>query len=175
MQLSGIISTTVYVQLAGIKYTLIPYTTPAFYTIPIFNATSVDNIQLLTEPIYLAVYYLLSANYLSTAMVTTSISHGKKLSDLAKIYTKDVKYSNSNDSFTFKLAIFYNICSKADVLSKTKMKAFFTMLKSLALDYYYSNISISVVAINLTKSGILLKITLKELNTSKRFSQNRIN
>lgn len=31
---------------------------------------------------------------------------------------------------------------------KQKLKAFSTMLKSLALDYYYLNISISVIAIN---------------------------
>lgn len=81
-------------------------------------------------------------------MVTTRIGYGRKLSNLAKIYIDDVKYSGRNNSFTFKLPIFYNICSRADVPSKAKIKAFPTMLKSLALDYYYSNISTNAITIN---------------------------
>ena len=59
------------------------------------------------------------------------------------MYTEEAKYSGRNDSFTFKLAIFHDICSRADVPPEAKMKAFPTMLKGLALDYYYSNISTS--------------------------------
>ena len=80
--------------------------------------------------------------------VTTSIGHGRELSNLAKIYTDDAKYSGRNDSFTFKLAIFHDICSSADVPPEAKMKAIPTMLKGLALDYYSSNISISGTAMN---------------------------
>lgn len=36
--------------------------------------------------------------------------------NLAKIYTNAIKYSNCNNSFIFVLAIFYNICFKADIL-----------------------------------------------------------
>ena len=78
----------------------------------------------------------------------TSTSHGRELSNLAKMYTEEAKYSGRNDSFTFKLAIFHDICSRADVPREAKMKAFPTMLKGLALDYYYSNISTSTVAMN---------------------------
>lgn len=81
-------------------------------------------------------------------MATINIDHDKKLSNLAKICTKEAKYSGRNDSFTFKLAIFYDICSRATVLSETKMKVFFTMLKGLTLDYYYSNINISAIVLN---------------------------
>lgn len=82
------------------------------------------------------------------AIITTSIEYGKELSNLAKIYTNNAKYSGYNDRFTFKLAIFYYIYSKVDVLLKAKIKAFFIMFKSLALDYYYSNISTSIIAMN---------------------------
>ena len=89
-----------------------------------------------------------SASHPPAAMITTSIGHGRELSNLAKIYTDDAKYNGRNDSFIFKLAIFHDICSRADVPSEAKMKAFPTMLKGLALDYYYSNISTSTVAMN---------------------------
>lgn len=36
--------------------------------------------------------------------------------NLAKIYTNAIKYSNYNNTFTFILAMFYNICFKADIL-----------------------------------------------------------
>lgn len=76
------------------------------------------------------------------------MGHGRKLSNLAKIYTDDAKYNGCNFNFTFKQAIFHNICSKADVLSKAKGKAFLIILKDLTLDYYYLNISINDIVIN---------------------------
>ena len=69
-------------------------------------------------------------------MLDTSVSHSRKLSNLAKIYTDDAKYSGRNDSLIFKLAIFHDICSKADVSPEAKMKTFPTKLKDLTLDYY---------------------------------------
>lgn len=77
------------------------------------------------------------------ATTITNTSYSRKLLNLAKIYIIKTKYSNQNNSFMFKLAIFYDIFAKANILSKTKMKAFPTILKGLALDYYYLNISIS--------------------------------
>lgn len=74
--------------------------------------------------------------------------HNRKLSNLAKIYTNNAKYSSRNNSFIFKLAIFHDIFSRVDVSSETKIKAFLIMLKGLALDYFYSNISTSTIAIN---------------------------
>lgn len=97
---------------------------------------------------HIPVYHFLSASKPLAAMVTTSISHSKNLSNLVKIYTNNGKYYSYNDSFTFKLAIFYDISSRADILSKAKMKAFLTIFKSLAIDYCYSNITISAIAIN---------------------------
>lgn len=79
---------------------------------------------------------------------TISIEHGRKLSNLVKIYIDNIRYNGCNDSFTFKLAIFYNICSRADISSEVKIKAFPIMLKGLALDYYYSNINTNFVIMN---------------------------
>ena len=81
-------------------------------------------------------------------MVTTNISFSRKLSNLTKIYGNNAKCCCCNDSFTFKLAIFHDICLKADVSPKLKMKVFSTMFKDIALDYHYSNINISAIAIN---------------------------
>lgn len=58
-------------------------------------------------------------------MVTTSISHDKELSNLAKIYTNNAKYSSHNNIFIFKLSIFYDIYLKANILPKTKTKNIF--------------------------------------------------
>ena len=110
--------------------TLAAYGTPALYTSGI-GPTSPAHIQ---PP---------NTGLLPAITVTTTIGHGRKLSNLAKIYTNKAKYSGRNDSFTFKLAIFHDICSRANVPPEAKIKAFSTMLKGLALDYYYSNISTS--------------------------------
>lgn len=81
-------------------------------------------------------------------MLNTSVGHCRELSNLVKIYINDAKYSNRNDSFIFKSAIFYNIFLTADIQFKVKIKAFSIIFKGLALDYYYVNISISVIALN---------------------------
>src|SRR6266480_3650336 len=51
-----------------------------------------------------------------------------------------MKYSGENDNFDFKLTMFHDLCNRADIPDHVKMKAFPTMLRSLALDYYYANI-----------------------------------
>jgi hypothetical protein len=65
--------------------------------------------------------------------------HEKELANLAKLYTNEAKYNDENDSFSFKLTIFHDMCDRADVLQSAKLKAFSIMLKDLTLDYYYSN------------------------------------
>ena len=82
------------------------------------------------------------------AVSATSTGYGRELSNLAKIYTDDTKYSGRNEGFTFKLAIFHDICSRADVPPEAKMKAFPTMLKGPAIDNYSSNIGISGTVMN---------------------------
>jgi hypothetical protein len=70
---------------------------------------------------------------------TESEEHEKELANLAKLYTNEAKYSDENDSFSFKLTIFHDMCDRADVPQSAKLKTFLIMLKDLALDYYYSN------------------------------------
>lgn len=61
-------------------------------------------------------------------MIIISISYGRKLFNLAKIYINKEKYSDYNNSFIFKLAIFNYICLRTNVLFDIKIKTFSTML-----------------------------------------------
>lgn len=79
---------------------------------------------------------------------TTDTSHSKELSNSVKIYTNDVKYNAYKNSFIFKLPILYDICSKADLLFKVKIKRFSLILKSSVLNKYPSNIGINNSIIN---------------------------
>jgi hypothetical protein len=73
--------------------------------------------------------------------------HEKELANLAKLYTNEAKYDDENDSFSFKLTIFHDMCDCVDVSQSAKLKAFSTMLKDLILDYYYSNMFISTITV----------------------------
>lgn len=103
-------------------------------------------------------------------MLNTSISYGRKILSLAKIYMNNTKYSSHNNSFIFKFAISYNIFSKANILLWAKIMIYPTLIKVLILDNYDSNISTSAIVLILTKSIIRSEITLKKLNISKIFS-----
>jgi hypothetical protein len=78
---------------------------------------------------------------------TESEEHEKELANLAKLYTNEAKYSDENDSFSFKLTIFHDMCDRADVLQSAKLRAFSIMLKDLTFDYYYSNMFISIIIV----------------------------
>jgi len=49
------------------------------------------------------------------------------------------KWDGGNSSFDQKLTIFYDICERVELPKEAIMKAFPTMLKGLALDYFYNN------------------------------------
>ena len=72
-----------------------------------------------------------------------SKGYRQELSIIIKIYTKESKYGGDRDSFDFKLAIFYNIYGCVNVPHKAKAKAFFIILKGLALNFYYLNNTIN--------------------------------
>ena len=59
------------------------------------------------------------------------------------MYIEESKYRSNRDSFDFKLAIFYNIYGRADILYKAKAKAFPMMLKGLILNFFYLNNTIN--------------------------------
>jgi hypothetical protein len=67
----------------------------------------------------------------------------QEFSIIIKIYTEESKYRDNRDSFDFKLAIFYDIYRRVNILYKAKAKAFPIMLKGLVLDFFYSNNTIN--------------------------------
>ena len=72
-----------------------------------------------------------------------SKGYRRELSTIIKMYTMESKYRNNRDSFDFKLAIFYNIYGRVDILYKAKAKAFPIIFKGLALDFFYLNNTIN--------------------------------
>ncbi len=72
----------------------------------------------------------------------------KKLSTLIKFYSDKTRYTDENDSFSYKLIIFNDICRRANVSHEIKLLAFFTMLKRLALNYYYSNMNTCTIILS---------------------------
>lgn len=57
------------------------------------------------------------------------MDHGIKLSNVAKIYTDNVKYSGRNNNFILNLVTFHDIRSRADVLFKQKERHSFIYRK----------------------------------------------
>ena len=59
---------------------------------------------------------------------------------VAKIYIDNKKYKEINNSFDFKLIIFYNIYNRSCLLAKSYIIAFLIILKKLVQEYYYNYI-----------------------------------
>jgi hypothetical protein len=64
--------------------------------------------------------------------------------------TDESRYSGGNDNFAYKLVIFHDLCSRADIPDDTKTKAYSTVLRELALDHYHTNIKGPAQAYNLS-------------------------
>ena len=73
----------------------------------------------------------------------TSKGYRQELNIIIKIYIKESKYGGNKDSCNFKFIIFYNICRRANILYKVKVKAFPIMLKGLVLNFFYLNNTIN--------------------------------
>ncbi len=78
---------------------------------------------------------------MNQSIKTSDTDYGRELVNLAKLYSDDAKYSEENDNFSFKLTMFNDMCDRINVSFETKLKAFSTMLKGLALNYYYANMT----------------------------------
>ena len=67
--------------------------------------------------------------------------HSKELAALSKMYTSDTeKYGGSpTESLSYKFNIFMDLCNRAEISSEILPTAFPTMLKSMALEHYYSS------------------------------------
>ncbi len=72
---------------------------------------------------------------------TSGTDYDRELINLAKLYSDETKYSEENDNFSFKLIMFNDMCDRVNVSFEIKLKAFLTMLKELALNYYYANMT----------------------------------
>ena len=66
-------------------------------------------------------------------------SYKKQITKVVKLYTKKQKYNSFNSSFNYKLTILINIYKRVKLLQNAYIQAFFTILKELALSYFYNN------------------------------------
>jgi len=86
---------------------------------------------------------------LTLAQITQAIdqltlqgSFGREITNLAKLYTDEAKYSGEQDNFDFKFKIFQNYCLRAGVPKQAYVIAIPTMLRGLALKYYFTHLDI---------------------------------
>ncbi|CCU78440.1 hypothetical protein BGHDH14_bghG004010000003001 [Blumeria hordei DH14] len=73
-----------------------------------------------------------------------TIGYSRELSALSKMCDPDLKYLGDNDSFDFKLNIFFELCDKADIPEPLYGKTYLTMLSGPTLTHYYSVTSNSI-------------------------------
>src|SRR6202030_871545 len=78
-------------------------------------------------------------------------TYGKELANLAKLYTDELKYSGKNDNFKFKLTIFTDLCWKANIPKQEFSQAYSTILRGLALNYYYTNLKSNPLGVPFNK------------------------
>jgi Tfp pilus assembly protein PilE len=81
-----------------------------------------------------------SLSSVNQSIKTSDTDYDRELINLTKLYSDETKYSEENDNFSFKLIMFNDMYDRVDVSSETKLKTFLTMLKRLALNYYYANV-----------------------------------
>jgi hypothetical protein len=72
--------------------------------------------------------------------LTLQGSFGREITNLTKFYTDEVKYSGEQDNFDFKFEIFQNYCLRAGVPKQAYIIAIPTMLRGLALKYYFTHL-----------------------------------
>ena len=79
---------------------------------------------------------------LSSAVTVLSPSrYAKEIENMKKLYKKNMKYSGSNDNFVHKLSIFHHFCDKSNISYEARSKAFSSMFKGFAFDYYLTNVN----------------------------------
>ena len=63
----------------------------------------------------------------------------RALANLTKMYTDKLQYGGNNDNFDQKLKVFHDLCNRAGIPKIARNQAFPTMLRDMALEYYYDN------------------------------------
>lgn len=102
---------------------------PTNVTAPPTNATALST-NVTTSPTNVAA---------PSTKVTATINYGRDLATLAKMYTEESKYSGEDDNFDRKLTIFNDLCDRVGIPQEAKIKGFPTMLRGIALNFYYEN------------------------------------
>ncbi|RKF74554.1 hypothetical protein GcM3_089017, partial [Golovinomyces cichoracearum] len=70
---------------------------------------------------------------------STQNQHGRDISNLAKCYTEDLKYTgDSDDNFDEKFDIFMEMSTRFSLANEALVYAFPTMLKNIALSFYFN-------------------------------------
>ena len=96
-----------------------------------------------TYPAYTKAFYAYSSLFaFFTVTVFSSLGYAKEIENMKKLYKNNMKYSKNNDNFVHKLSIFHHFCSKANISYETRSKAFSSMLRGFAFDYYLANVNI---------------------------------
>ena len=62
----------------------------------------------------------------------------REITNLRKIYTKEIKYSSSRDSFDYKFKIFLDYCKLVSILKDNLINVILTMFKGYTLEYFYT-------------------------------------
>ena len=65
--------------------------------------------------------------------------YSREITAIIKTYIEEQKYNSYNNSFDFKLNIFYDIYDRSRLPTIGYAKAFPIILKGLALTYYYNS------------------------------------
>lgn len=78
-----------------------------------------------------------------------------------------MKYKKINNNLYYKLIIFYDVCAKFNVLSKTKFKIFLIMFKNMILNYYYANFNAVETSIILVNACETMKIYFENAEHKK--------
>ena len=96
-----------------------------------------------TYPAYTGAFYTYSFPFSSSSAVTISSpsNYAKEIENMKKLYKNDMKYSKNNDNFVHKLNIFHHFCDKSNISYETRSKAFSSMFKNFAFDYYLANVN----------------------------------
>jgi len=71
--------------------------------------------------------------------VTAAVNYSRDLVTLVKMYIEESKYSGEDNNFNRKLTIFNDLYDRVKIPQEVKIKGFPTMLRSIALNFYYKN------------------------------------
>ena len=96
-----------------------------------------------TYPAYTRAFYTYSRPSSPPPAVTVPSPSGyaKEIENMKKLYKKNMKYSKNNDNFNHKLNIFHHFCDKSDIPYEARSKAFSSMFRGFAFDYYLANVN----------------------------------